>query len=315
MKTANLKAKLLVVVFMLLFSSANAIWNVSTEGDVRYSGNSEEHRVYVDGVSLVVRKVIADDRGDRWDFGLNSELSDNFSSFHLHELYANLKGPLGRWNITAGRVRLPFGLIRDYSTDRYLFSTNEHKTIGFESDNGLMFSGTRDRVDYGVAVTQGYGMKFKSGIGHGLVTGRLGFTLGEFDDYTIGFSALGGTVDHSHGHGSDMEHTVRKAASAIDFTMYAGRTISRSEVLAGMHDEYLMLGLFSSLDFAFSPALSLNLAGSVVRIDEDYNDYIFSGLTWNNPLLTVRGGYTYSHFGGTQHEITLQLYKLFSFTV
>ncbi|KMQ49406.1 hypothetical protein CHISP_3681 [Chitinispirillum alkaliphilum] len=302
----------------LLFTSAHAIWDISTEGDLRYTGSSEEHWVGVDGVSLVIRKVLADDRGDRWDFGLNSELSDNFSSFMLHELYANLKGPLGRWNITAGRVRLPFGLITDYSTYRYLFDANEHQTIGFESDNGLMFSGTRGRLDYGIALTQGYGMEFKSGIGHGLLTGRLGFTLGEFDDYILGISAIAGKADqseHGHGHADEMVITKRVTAAAVDFTLYSGRAENRSEIVAGMHDDQLMIGAFSALDFALSANMSLDLAGSLVRIGDKNNDYIYTGITWNTQFLTLRGGYTYSHFGGTPHEISLQLYKLFNFTI
>ncbi|MDG5816065.1 hypothetical protein QA601_13310 [Chitinispirillales bacterium ANBcel5] len=311
----RLKIKALPLVLLVLFSSADAIWNISTEGDFRYHGSSNEHWVGVDALTLVARKVVSDSKGDRWDFGLNSEISDNFSSLEIHELYANLKGPLGRWNITAGRMRLPWGLIPEYSTYRYLFDTNEEQTLGFESDNGIMFSGIRGRVDYGIALTQGYGMKLARGVGHGLITGRLGFTLGEFDDYILGVSSAVGRANQGHGHNSDSTTSAQKILSAVDFTLYSGRATSRSEITAGKHDDDFLIGLFSSLDFALRPVLSLNLAGSFVRVGHQNEDYLYTGFSWNTRLLTVRGGYTYSYYGETQHEVSLQLYKLFNFVI
>ena len=61
----------------------------------------------------------------------------------IHELYFKYKGPMGLWNITAGRIGIPYGLLTYFSTSRLLFESSIEQILGFDADNGITVSGVK----------------------------------------------------------------------------------------------------------------------------------------------------------------------------
>jgi hypothetical protein len=86
-------------------------WNFSADADLRGRWSSAEKlSAEVHAVGLSIRKSFADNSGDRFIISGLFEAEKNFSEFMIHELYLRFKGPMGLWNITAGRIGIPYGL-------------------------------------------------------------------------------------------------------------------------------------------------------------------------------------------------------------
>lgn len=306
--------KLKIINFILLFLlfayfRAEAAWDILADADLRYSATVPqiEHNLSVESVGLSVRKTVADSRGDRWIFYGLGDIMHNFEHPKVHELYAMLKGPLGVWNVTTGRFRLLYGLLREYSADRLLVKTPEKATLGIKADNGIMFSGLTERFDYAISLTQGYGMGDIQGIGNGVFTARLGKQIGEFGDGNMGLSAMAGTTNDEHG-----ETESRRRVAGIDFTRYSGQSILRGEVSWGTVNDCLLASAYVGYDFALSAAFDINTAVSLIQKGEDAKNSIFAGLTHNSRHAILRGGYSYVFGNEETHTFTIQLYRLFS---
>ena len=175
-------------------------WKLTLDGDGRYGYTDwKDHSAELHVASATVKKTFADSRGARLKmFGL-FEARDNFSRFMVHEAYGVFKGPMGLWNITAGRFTLPYGLLWNFSTNRLPYEDVYHDILGFDTDNGLQASGTAGRIDYGLSLTQGLGphrdIEFP---GHGLVIFRAGMALGETEEFLVGLSGAAGRVETGH---------------------------------------------------------------------------------------------------------------------
>lgn len=74
---------------------------------------------------LNLRQVIEQDGVDRWILVGQLDSGENFESPLLYQTYAQLKGPLGRWNVRAGRFIAPFGLLASYDSERLVLNTIE----------------------------------------------------------------------------------------------------------------------------------------------------------------------------------------------
>jgi hypothetical protein len=173
-----------------------------------------------------------------------------------------------------------------------------------------MVSGTKGMVDYAAAITQGYGPHRAVDFGgNGLGSGRIGFTLGDAEECVVGISgAYGRTVS---GH-SAMDASILRGLAAADATLYLGRSVTRLEIDGGKIGGHGFAAAFCAVDFGLLSRLDLNAAGSFVRYGVTKDDYMFFGLTFKPKLLTIRGGYRYAHHGTPEHEVSLQLYRLFS---
>jgi len=289
-----------------------ASWYVAADADLRY-GLEEWRRhhaeVHVAGVSA--RKTFADAGGDRLIlFGL-AEAEDNFSMLGVHEAYGRLKGPMGVWNVTLGRFTLPYGLLGGFSTSRLLYSTAYQLVIGFDADNGIMVSGTNGMLDYALSVTQGFGAHHLPALSaHGLALARIGLTMGEGEEIQAGVSGLFGNTSHSH----DRDMKSRRFGGGADITAYIARALLRMEVNAGMVDGKPLGAVFAGLDVALTARLDLNCAMTVSRLGRENSDAWFLGMTFKPKWLTIRGGYRYAYFSLPRHTVTLQAYRLFSFS-
>jgi hypothetical protein len=290
---------------------------VSVEGDVRGS-HSDRHDLdaEVNSIGGSVRKVFADRRGDRVILYSRAEWADNLSEGMLHQAYAEWKGPLGRWNLAAGRVPLPWGLLTAWSPDRMPYGSPYDWTRTLDSDNGVLWRGVVDAWDYGLALTQGYGMgDIESFPGPGNLTGRVGLTPGIEGTVSLGLSFATGTAYASeHGHGTDHLTEEERTALAIDGTLYLGRGTYRFECGARRTESEWLGTAFGAMDYALFPKVTLQVAGQVYDHETSHTyGRLYGGVSVPTAWFTVRGGYEYETTDSDHHMVVVQLYRLFSF--
>lgn len=314
---------------LALPSQAPASWNLSADVDARYRWEDWEHseaNLHLVGAS--VRKTFADSLGDRFIFFGLVEAEDNFDEIVAHELYGQYKGPLGAWNVTAGRFGLPWGLLPGFSASRLLYDMPHDRLLGMDVDSGLKASGVVGSLDYGFSFTQGYGPHHTPhDMGYGLAVGRVGFTPGDTDEISLGLSAAWGRSLLAHDEDDrpkmtemtemtekDADRDVLRALGGVDATLYLGRFLGRIEVAGGRVDHRALTTAFAALDYALLPKLDLNLAVNTAWHGSDYEDAWFVGFTGNPPWFTIRGGYTYADESDARHTVTLQIYRLFSWS-
>jgi len=259
-----------------------------------------------------MRAVWADRQGDRIILFVRAETAHNLSEFLVHEAYGQLKGPMGRWNLTLGRVRLPWGLLTDWSPDRLPHNSPYTGTRMLDSDNGLGWHGTVGSWDYGLALTQGYGMQdVEEFPGPGLVTGRIGFTPDESGDITVGLSLSGGTV-HSSEERPHESHGIeeKRIAASLDGTLRLGRGVYRFEGGARRTQEEWRATAFVTADYALMPKTVLQFAGQLYQTDKsDATGWVYAGLAVPLASVTIRVGYQYEPAETDQHKVVVQLYR------
>ncbi len=317
-------------------SQSAASWNLSLDADVRgrvASGTDPDATLNLFGAAL--RKTFADSKGDRLVLFALFESEKGFGESRdesLHEVYAQYKGPMGLWNITVGRFGLPWGLLPAFSARRLLYDTAHDRVLGMDVDSGIMVSGVRGSVDYGLSLTRGYGPHNTVDAGsHGIATGRIGITPGETEEFSFGLSGAWGRSINAHGgdHGAAMpqpvmpgqpvktrddDRALQRALVGLDSTLYLGRWLIRSEVSGGQVDKRAIRALFVGADYALRSNLDLNLAVNLSRHDSKNMNEWFAGLTCRLPWFILRGGYRYVGYGDARNQITIQLYRLFSYT-
>lgn len=264
-----------------------------------------------------LRKVLADGKGDRLILFMQAEAVENASEGLLHQAYAEWKGPMGRWNLALGRVPMPWGLLTDWSPDRLPFQSPYTATRTPASDNGLLLRGSWGLYDYGLALTQGYGMtSIQDYPGPGNLTGRLGLTPDLAGDLNLGLSFSAGTVfTAADGHGMGPVTEEKRTAVAVDCTWYQGRGVYRIEGGGRKTDEHWNGTLFGFADYALLPKLNLQLAGQIyTHMDSHRFGQIYSGITMPAGAFTIRTGYEYAYAHREEHQVIVQLYRLFTFT-
>ncbi|MFQ3675039.1 MAG: hypothetical protein SNJ64_00670 [Endomicrobiia bacterium] len=302
-----------VLICVVKHGDANLLLTTDFDGRYKYvSFDESELHLHAIGVSL--RKTFADKLGDRLTLFLLAETMHNFKKTMIDQGYVQYKGPLGKWNITLGRYRLPFGLLPDYSTNRLLITTVESETIGLSSDNGLQLSGTIKDFDYAISLSQGIGQKFKSidKDKNGLVSFRLGYQGVDFEDFKVGISGLFGKIISDENNDSSV---LNKKLLSIDLTKYSGRRVFRGEFSFGEENDEKLLGIFLGSDYALFPKTDINLGYSLVKLSE-YKKIHFLNV-----------GLTFSLFSGFQiriaqkmpikmekgkNELLFQVYYIFS---
>ncbi len=302
-------------------SSASASFFAAMEGDARaaYSedGGSEGT---IDSIGGSARKVFADRRGDRVILYAQGEWADNLSEGMVHQAYGEWKGPMGRWNVAAGRVPLPWGLLTAWSPDRMPYSSPYDWTRTLSSDNGALLRGTVDIWDYGLALTQGYGMEdIREFPGPGNLTGRLGATPGVEGNVAAGLSFATGTAyptEHGHGMEEGMDGGMdeeERTAVALDCTWYAGRGTYRFEGGSRRTDEKWHGTLFGAVDYALLPKLTLQAAGQLYEHEAAHMfGRAYGGVSVPTAWFTIRGGYEYEKTETDDHRVMVQLYRLFT---
>lgn len=308
-----IKMKMLFIIILLLLSiqPANATLFVNLDMDLRYI--EDEFKVKALGASL--RKVFADERGDRIILFATPELMHNFQEAMLEQAYIQYKGPLGRWNLILGRYLLPFGLIPNYSSKRLLINTLEHETIGIRADSGLQILGVVGNFDYAVSLSHGGRSidRWENIDDIELVTFRIGYQGVDFEDLRIGLSALSGQIEPDKMHNTRCVPAYKNLV-AIDLIKYYGPMVWRAELTLGEESDKNLYGLFTGVDYALFPRTDLNLGYTHLNHDGHNKDALTVGLTYNLSGYQIRAAKKLSS-GGEQNEFSFQIYRLFSWTL
>ncbi len=299
----------MLIAFIINISLATGY--LSVDADVRYVNTDFKYDDFsLKTVGFVVRKVVSDEIADRWILYGQLEVMDDFSTFDIHQMYLMLKGPLGKWNLSAGRIRLPYGLLSVYSTDHVPHKALDPYTIGMENDNGIMASGTAGIIDYSVTATQGSGF-FGGFPSRGLYTGRIAINPFVEDIFSAGISAAYGTTKENHTLQSGFRHI---KLGALDLTGNVGSFLWRAEISAGTQDTVFQIAGFAGMDLAVLSWLELNNTVSAVRLaDTFHHAWLFSGVSVNTRYILLKGGYKYVHYGTIDHQVSLMAYKQFTF--
>jgi hypothetical protein len=303
--------KLIGVVFLtsIFAPPASATLFITADKDLRYS--DDEFKVEALGLSL--RKVFADEQGDRIILFTFIDSMHNFQETMLEQAYLQYKGPLGKWNLILGRYLLPFGLMPNYSTKRLLIESLEHEMIGIRSDQGVQLSGVIKDFDYAISLSQGVGVRRWTDIDNDwLITIRVGYQGVDFEDLRIGLSGLLGRVlpDEIHSMGEVPKY---KQLLALDLIKYYGPLVWRGELTYGEEEDRRLKGIFTGVDYALFPRTDLNLGYTHLNRDGDKKDALTIGLTYNLAGFQIRAAQRLS-LGGEQDEFSFQVYRLFTWT-
>lgn len=305
---------LLFIPFLTLFiNQSKATTFVTGDIDLRYRDfNFKRGELELHAVSFSLRKTFADKFGDRMILFLLVEAMHNFKEGIIDQAYLQYKGPLGKWNITLGRYRLPYGLLPNYSTERLLITTIEDETIGICSDNGLQLSGVIGDFDYAISLSQGVGQAFKPiNIGNqGLISFRVGYQGVDFEALGIGLSGLLGKIAPRI---DNEDRILNKRLLGVDLIKYWGQLALRGELSFGEESGKMLLGIFSGADYMILPKVDLNTGYALVKIGEDRRRHSLSvGLTYNIfPGFQMRTAWKFPINGG-ENELHIQTYYIFS---
>lgn len=260
-----MKSSLVSFIFSLglasLTTSAEAT-TVSGGVDLRAQTGGDDF-AGVEGAFLNVRQVFTQGGADRWIVVVQGDSGDNFEHPRLYQTFVQLKGPLGRWNVRAGRYIVPFGLLATYDSERLVLNTMEPLTLGLKLDNGIQASGFTEDFDYAVSVTEGGAVR------RPVVIARVGRGGGE--DLSWGVSAMAGklpetaskeTVEIPNALLPDVP-VVDKRRVAADATLTAGPDLWRMEAVVGTDDGNFVKGTYAEYERALDTHWSLgaNLGG------------------------------------------------------
>ena len=287
----------LFILAALLPLRAHGSWFVTGDADVRCTRVQGQETAELYLVSFSARKVISDGGGDRLILFLLGEGMHDFNNSMIGQAYAQYKGPLGKWNLLAGRFRLPFGLLQNYSTERLLVTTPEFETLGIAADDGVQLSGTLESLEYAVSASGGRNSK-------GILSFRAGYRGVDFEDMRFGVSGFAGRV-LSGGTLHD-----RRIMSA-DLIKYRGLLVARAEAYLGTEDGNNLAGIFAGADYALLPRTDITLSYTAVdAAGTSRLNHLHIGLSYNPAAgFNIRAAKKIpAAQGGSNDEFTLQVY-------
>jgi len=290
---------------LLLTSQNQGALSVTADLDTRYRTDFKEQEFLIQGLGLSARQIFSDRIGDRLLLFFFLNWQQGFKELKVDQVNLLYKGPLGKWQWTFGRYRLPFGLLPNYSTKRLLFPVISEAALGTDVDNGVMLSGLIGDFDYGASLSQGAGMEWTKKVGP-LLAFRLGHQNVEFEEFRFGLSGLWGKVIMD-----ETLHLIRLLS--FDLIKYFGPGVLRSEGVIGKKEEKVLSGIFGGFDYAILPRTDLNLGIGYLNLGKEVT--ITGGLTYN---ITIFGLPTQFRIGqkfnlrGGENEFTAQIYNYLS---
>lgn len=306
----------IIVVFTLRPTGARG-QSMTLAGGLDLRGGLQVHPevASVTGLSslfLNLRKVFADEEGDRFILVGQVDVEEELRRTHLYQAYAQYKGHLGKWNLRIGRYLVPFGLHAYYDTERLLLAAHEAEALGIKLDEGIQVHGYFGSVDYAVSVGRGF---------HNRATpmGRIGWQGANF---RLGLSYLYGWLPSF----ADQESVVvgellpgarliRKHRVALDYEHVLGPVTLRAEPLSGADEGRLVFGGYGEVSYALSPRWELSANGAFLRSQLVGTRRRAGGAVSFRvgPGIFLRGGYGHRRdFGRTTDVFVVQLYGEFS---
>ncbi len=289
---------------------------IDAEADIRYKNiDLHENKVEFERAGLGFREIISDDTGDRVLLFCRAEGEHNFSEFPIGQLYSQYKGPMGKWNITAGRFLVPFGIMTNYDSEWLLVETQEDKTLNIKYDSGIKLAGIINYFEYALSVTQGIGVErwddWVDNDKNKLVTARLGKAGDDFEEIGIGLSSIFGKVYID-------STSLYKKFVALDATKYYDLFVFRGEIARGKEDDETLTSFFMGLDYRILASLDINLSVNLFRKNYYLNTSTI-GLSYNFLFfgLVIRAAHKFPIGGGKNgthetNETYIQLYNNYS---
>jgi hypothetical protein len=298
--------KLLVCLLLFLSLQANAL-QIDLEGSMQHLNTDlEQNYTSINIVGLGLKQIISDDKGDRLQLFLKTEAEDNFKEINISQLYAKYKGPMGKWNLTLGRSIIPFGLITDYDSEFLILKTQEKKTIGFKTTDGLKLSGFWKQIDYEMLISPGKWSEHSNKISEDKMASlKLSHKGYDVEDWQLGFSFLTGEFAD-----------INKSLVGIDVTKYHGLLVSRNEFVVGRETGEYLYSVFAGIDYSVLPAVDMNMAYTFLK--KEYKEHTaLLGFSYNTPfygfMLRAGNKYTFKdNTGEDTNEIFIQIYNRFS---
>lgn len=287
-----------LALLILLVPAVAGAQTISGGLDARYTTDG---RLHLRGVFLNFRNVWSDEAGDRWIGVAQVDAEDDLSRIHPYQVYAQYKGPLGRWNVRAGHFLMPAGLLATFDTERIPLGAIDESSIGLRRDTGAQLFGRAGSLDYAVALTTGLGdHRLWSSAARGLATARVALVR---DHWQTGISVLTGSIEHD---GAVVKHH----RLIGDATFNEGPFTVRAEVFTGNTGQDHRTGGLLLSDVGLTPRLELN-----TRYAHDGDEqYVAVGASFQiRPSLWLRAAETYSITEG-HYETSIQIYYDFSRT-
>lgn len=313
-RAETLAMKCLILIALLVIGSDSAFaQGVQVSGgiDTRYVRQTPEGgagEVRLEGLFLNLRKVWADETGDRWIGVAQGDFDDNFERIQPYQVYLQYKGPLGKWNVRAGHFLLPFGLLATYDTERLLFRGLEELSLGIRHDTGAQVFGRFGDWDYAVAVTDGLGTdRLLDGRANPVLSARVAYVR----DWQAGLSVLSGRVLINESDFGE-EGIVAEQRLAFDLTKTVGAWTLRGEAVLGSDDEEAVGGGVALVDYALTPKLELNSRYAAWHKDGTRH-FVGLGLSYQvSPGVFLRVGDNYEFGKHDRNQLTTQAYFEFS---
>lgn len=216
-------------------------------------GEAGEEGVRLHGAFLNLRHVISDKSGDRYILVGQVDAKDNFEEFEAYQFYGQVKGPLGRINLRAGRYILPFGLLANLDTERQLIQSLESLSLGIKLDTGVQVFGFTGPFDYAVSVSQGTG-KLDDQDGNKLLVARVG-RQAEYSRW--GLSYMDGQVV-TDGDDFLQQGSFDRQRLALDVEVDWVPWLLRGELITGQDDGRSVYGGVLLGEYAFNARVSLD---------------------------------------------------------
>lgn len=266
-------------------------------------------------VFLNLRTVYADDEGDRVFAVAQGDFEEQVERSHFYQVYAQYKGPLGRWNVRVGRYLVPFGLHYYHDTERLLLRAHEAETIGLKLDEGVQAFGFVSAFDYSVSVGRGFRNKATP-------MARIGW---QGEDVRLGISYVYGRLPSFADEESvEVDEllpgavVVKRQRAAVDYEHTLGQWTLRAEPFIGADDGKLAIGGYGEVNRALSASWELSGNAGIT-------DSYLAGTRWRAgvgasyrilPGVFARGAYVYRDDDGQRsHVVLAQIYAEFSQTL
>lgn len=274
--------------------------------DPRWGSGEEGVRLH--GAFVNLRQVISDETGDRYILVGQVDANNNFEELEAYQVYAQVKGPLGRVNLRAGRYILPFGLLANLDTERQLIQTLEPLSLGIKLDTGVQVFGFTGPLDYAVSVSQGTGT-LDDPDDNKLLVARLGM---QREDGRWGLSYLDGWVVTDDDEFLQQGRFDRRRL-ALDGELDLWPWLLRGELVVGKDDGRSVYGGVLLADYDLNARLSLNTKLAWWNSSDDARE-VALGMSYRLPRnFVLRAADTYQRLNGAgEHILALQLYWEFS---
>ncbi len=294
----------IIALLLVLHAESAYSFQIDAEADARHKTEEfRDHDTELYRASLGLRHVFSDVKGDRLLLLCWLESRHNFKETSAEQAYAQYKGPMGRWNITAGKFLIPFGLAVNYDTEPLLVDNNTEESLEIKYDSGIKVSGQLGNFDYAASVTQGIDeSRILDNDRDKLAAFRTGIIGDDFEDFNLGLSGTIGSVF------SDDNKSYKKLI-ALDSIKYYDLFVFRAETIAGKIDKSNVYGVFFGTDYMLFPSFDLNISFNAFK-HEILNKSALFGITYNTPFygFVIRAAHKVT-FEEKNNESFIQVYN------